>query len=50
MLTLFVYSLVVLVLVLFLGRNLSGSTQLLVFLIMLILLNAPTFLVQLIQT
>jgi len=46
-LTLFGYSLVALVLVFFLGRNLSIRTRLLLSLAMLILLNAPTLLVHL---
>jgi len=47
MLTLFGYSLVALALVLFVGRNLSRKTRLILSLVTLILLNAPTFLAML---
>lgn len=47
MLTLFGYSLVALALILFLSRNLSRMTRLLLSLVMLILLNAPTLLAML---
>jgi hypothetical protein len=47
MLTLFGYSLVALALVFLLGRNLSLRTRLLLSLVMLILLNIPTFMVLL---
>lgn len=44
MLTLFGYSLVAIALVFILGRDLSQKTRLLLSLLMLILLNAPTLL------
>jgi len=50
MLTLFGYSLVALLLVMFLGHNLPRRTKLLLSLAILILLIAPTWLVTLLQT
>ena len=50
MLTLFGYSLVALALFLFVGRNISRKTRLLLALVMLILLNAPTLLTLLFYT
>jgi hypothetical protein len=50
MLTVFAYSLAGLVLVLFLSRNLSRMTRLLLSLATLIILNGPTLLALLIHT
>jgi len=50
MLTLFGYSLVALTLVLFVGRNLSRKTRLMLSLVTLILLNGPTLLTLLFYT
>ena len=50
MLMLFGYSLVALALVLFVSRNLSRKSRLLLSLVTLILLNAPTFLTVLFYT